>query len=81
MAKFPHEELDAIISPLRTRLAALEFVLRPSSETKSVYIGEFTTWGCDECGEVPVEWRTIMEILRFIRKYALEVEDDGGFTD
>jgi len=80
MARFPYEELDEIISPLRARLEALEFVLRPSAETKAVYIGEFTTWGCDECGEVAVEWRTIKEILRFVLQYALEVEADGGFT-
>jgi len=70
MARFPYEELDDIITPLRSRIEVLEFVLRPSSETKAAYSGEFATWGCDECGDVTVEWRTIKEILKFIRDYA-----------
>ena len=74
MARFGHEELDAIISPLRWRVEALMQALTPSSETKAAYLGEFTEWGCDECGDVTISWGTIQEIMRFIREYALAIE-------
>ncbi len=60
---------------LRNELHSLREALTPSAETKGVYIGEFTTWGCDECGDVTIEWTATKEIMRAIRDEAAHILD------
>lgn len=61
------------IQRLESVCDGFRFALTPSPETKGTYIGEFTTWGCDDCGDVPVSWTAIKEIMRGIRDEAAGV--------
>ena len=63
------------IKELEARVAAFEWALTPSGDTKSAYIGEFKQAVEDE-NVIVIEWTVVKEIMEAIRKFALLKETD-----
>lgn len=63
------------IKALEARVAAFEWALTPSGDTKSAYIGEFKQAVEDE-NVIIIEWTVVKEIMEAIRKFALLKEAD-----
>ena len=62
------------IKELEARVAAFEWALTPSGDTKAAYLGEFK----QDVGrkKIVIEWTTVKEIMNKIRSRALLKETD-----
>ena len=63
------------IKELEARVAAFEWALTPSGDTKFAYIGEFKQAVEDE-NVIIIEWTVVKEIMEAIRKFALLKDPD-----